>query len=66
MEVPTQCHANWRLLRMLEDAREHYKRLKNDSDVVSNELREAEMVIKQLKAKQQEHVATCPVCRPVM
>jgi hypothetical protein len=51
---------------MLEDAREHYKRLKNDSDVVSNELREAEMVIKQLKAKQQEHVATCPVCRPVM
>jgi hypothetical protein len=51
---------------MLGDAREHHERLKHDSEAVPKELREAEMVVNQLKAKQQEHAATCPICRPVM
>jgi hypothetical protein len=66
MTVASECDENRRLLRMLRDAREHYERLKHDSAVAFEELREAEMVREQLRAKQQEHIATCPVCRPVM
>jgi hypothetical protein len=59
------CEENRRLLRMLGDAREHHERLKRDLEIPSKELGEAEMVVRQLKAKQQEHAATCRICRPV-
>lgn len=66
MTAPIECDENRRLLRTLQDAREHCERLKHDSKAGSEELSEAEMVGKQLGVKQQEHVATCHICRPVM
>jgi hypothetical protein len=61
MVITIGCDENRRLLRMLGDAREHHERLKHDSEPVPRALREAEMVVNQLKAKQQEHAATCPI-----
>jgi hypothetical protein len=66
MVITMGCNENRRLLRMLGDAREHHERIKHDAETPPIKVREAEMVVHQLRAKQQEHAATCSVCRPVM